>query len=90
MQFSLILWSIWGVVFLFFVIVKIYIMRLSREEDDQLVLHEGVGNVQAEQAIVMGKLAKIEPVGKALLWAVIGLSLIVVAYYAVDMVRQLQ
>lgn len=88
MQFSLVLWSIWGLVVVLFIILKIYVMGLSRDEDDQLVLQEGLSNLRTEQAVIQAKLHKVEPIQRMMMWTLIGMSLIMVAYYVVDMIQQ--
>jgi hypothetical protein len=90
MQASMILWSIWGAVFAGYVVIRIYMMRLSRDEDDQLVLQESTSHVKAEQAEIMSRLNKVEPIQRLMMWGVIGMSVIVVCYYVVDMIRQFQ
>jgi hypothetical protein len=88
MQLSMVLWSVWGLLVLVFVVLRIYTMGLNRNEDDQLLLHEGVSHVRAEQEVVMARLHKVEPINKTLLWLVIGMSLVIVAYYVVDVIQQ--
>jgi hypothetical protein len=88
MQLSLVLWSVWGVVVLSFIVMKIYVMGLSRDEDDQLVLQDGLSHVKDEQAVILTKLHRIEPIQRTLLWLVIGMSLVMVGYYVFDMISQ--
>jgi len=90
MQLSMVIWSVWGLVVLSFIIVKIYVMGLSRDEDDQLVLQDSTSHVKAEQSIIIARLNQIEPIQKTLLWAVIGMTVVVVGYYTYDMIRQFQ
>jgi uncharacterized membrane protein YjfL (UPF0719 family) len=90
MQLSIVLWAVWGVLVLLFVIIKIYVMRLGRDEEDVLVLEEGTSQFRAEQAAIAAKLNKIEPIQRIMMWAVIVMSLAVVAYYIVDMIHQFQ
>jgi len=52
------------------IILKIYIGRLSRDEDDQIVLDDAFDHVKAEQAAIMAKVNKLEPARKATLWLV--------------------
>jgi hypothetical protein len=90
MPLPLVLWSVWGVVVVLFVILKIYMMGLSRDEDDQLVLQEGVSQHTAEQAAIMARFHKVEPLRRLLFWALIAMSLVIIGYYVVDMIRQFQ
>lgn len=90
MAFPIVMWAIWGALVLLFVIIKIYTMGLSRDEDDQLVLQEGLSNVKVEQAAIVARLHKVEPIQRAVLWLLAAMSLFVIVYYVHDMIRQFQ
>lgn len=82
------MWSVWGALFLVFIAFKVYVSRLSRNEDDQLILQDSSGHVRAEQEAILARLEKTKPVGIAIL-ALFGLMTIYVAgYYILDMLRQ--
>ena len=82
------MWIIWGVVVLLFIAVKIYASRMSRDEDDQLILQDSSGVLKAEQAAIMGRLNKFKPVQVTATWALAAMTLVVVIYYVHDMVSQ--
>ena len=91
MQLPVVIWSMWGIVALCFTIIKIYTMRLGRDEEDILVLDDTAMSAhQAEQTAVLSKLHKAEPIQRVLLWTLIGMSLIVVVYYVFDFIHQFQ
>jgi len=79
---------IWGALFLLFIVVKIYVSRMSRDEDDQLILQDSSGVLKAQQAAIMGRLNKFKPVQLAVTWALAAMTLIVVVYYVHDMLSQ--
>ena len=82
------MWVAWGLVFLTFVGFRVYVARMSRNEDDQLVLQDSSAHVRKEQEVIMDRLQKTKPVGRAIL-AVFGvMTLYVAGYYVMDMVRQ--
>ncbi len=83
-----IMWSVWGLLVVLMIILKIYTGRLSRDEDDQIVLDDAFDHVKAEQAAIMAKVNKLEPVRKASLWLVGLASLFVVGYYVLDIINQ--
>jgi hypothetical protein len=83
-----IMWSVWALLVVLMIILKIYIGRLSRDEDDQIVLDDAFDHVKAEQAAIMAKVNKLEPARKATLWLVGLASLFVVGYYVVDIINQ--
>jgi hypothetical protein len=90
MQFSTVLWTIWGVLTGSYAIIRIYEMGLGRDEEDLVLLHEGLSNAQAEQAAIAARLNRVEPIKRKMMWVVFSMSLVVVTYYIVDMVRQFQ
>jgi len=88
MGFVLAMWTIWGLVFLLFIAARVYVSRLSRDEDDQLILDESFGHLKAEQDAIIGKLNKFKPVQSAATWSLGAMTLIVVVYYVHDMISQ--
>jgi cell division protein FtsX len=86
--FVAIMWGIWGVLVLVMLGLKIYAGRLSRNEENQLVLDSAFDNLKIEQAEIADSIHKIEPVRKASLWLVVAATVFVVGYYAVDVVNQ--
>ncbi|HEY3707620.1 MAG TPA: hypothetical protein VGL22_21340 [Terracidiphilus sp.] len=83
-----IMWGAWGMVFLTFVAFKVYVSRMSRNEDDQLVLQESSDHVREEQEAIMSQLQRTRPVGRALLGLLGAMTLYVAGYYLMDVFRQ--
>jgi len=90
MSFVPVMWVVWGLLVLAFIISKLYTSRLSRDEDDQLILDDSFDQVKNEQAAISSRLSKAQPIQRALLWIVIAASILVAAYYILDAVRQFQ
>lgn len=90
MQLSVVLWSVWGLLVVLFVIMKIYVSRLSRDEDDQLVLDDSFEHVKQEQAAIVAQLNKVQPIQTTLLWLLGAMTVFVIVYYIIDMIRQFQ
>jgi len=63
-------------------------MGLSRDEDDQLVLQDGLSHVKAEQAVIVAKLNKVEPLQKTVLWLIAAMTLFVIGFYVLDIIQQ--
>jgi hypothetical protein len=82
--------GIWVALILAFLVLKIYAGRLSRDEDDQLVLDDSFQHVREEQAAIASRLEKVQPVVRTVLYLVIVMTLFVAAYYIHDMIRQFQ
>jgi hypothetical protein len=83
------MWSVWGALVLLVVGLKLYTSRLTRDEDDQLILDDSFDNVKFEQAAIVAKLAKIEPVRKVALWLAAAASVVVAVYYVRDILLTL-
>lgn len=84
-----VMWSVWGVLVLLVVGLKMYTSRLTRDEDDQLILDDSFENVKIEQAAIVAKLARIEPVRKVALWPAAAASAVVAVYYVRDILLSL-
>jgi len=68
--------------------LKIYTGRLTRDEDDQLILDSAFDHVKSQQAALIAKVNKIEPLRKASLWLVVLATVFVIGYYVLDVVNQ--
>jgi hypothetical protein len=88
MNFVPAMWAVWIVLALSFIALKLYISRLSRDEDDEVVLSESLDRVRVEQAGITAKINKVEPVEHVVLWALGATSVLVAAYYIHDMINQ--
>jgi hypothetical protein len=82
------MWSVWGALFLVFLGFKVYVSRLSRNEDDQLVLQESSNHVLAEQQAILTRLEKTKPLGTVILGMLGVMSIYIAGYYIMDVVRQ--
>jgi len=82
------MWGVWGASFLVFIAFRVYLYRMSRNEEDQLVLQESSARLVAEQRAIATRLENAKPVGTAIL-AVFGcMTIFVFGYYIVDMIHQ--
>jgi ribosomal 50S subunit-associated protein YjgA (DUF615 family) len=82
------MWAVWGAIILIMLALKIYNGRLTRDEDDQLVLDSAFDHVKAQQAALMEKVHKIEPLRKASLWLAVAATVFVIGYYVMDILSQ--
>ena len=90
MQFAPVMWVVWSALLLLFAIVHVIVGRLARDEDDEVILHDSLDRVRQEQAAITARLERVEPVKRALMWLLVAMTLVVIAYYALDVYRQLQ
>ena len=83
-----VIWSIWGVSVLLMAAVSLYASRLAKDEEDQLFLADSSSHAKTEQADIVSKVGKLEPLKRASLALVGAMTLVVLAYYVFDVVKQ--
>ena len=83
-----VMWMVWGALVLIMLALKVYSGRVTRNEDDHLVLDSAFDNLRAEQAAIMAKVHKIEPLKKVSLWLAVAATAFVVGYYVIDVMSQ--
>ena len=83
-----VIWSMWGVTILLMAAVRVYASRLGKDEEDQVFLSDSSSHAQMEQAAIAMKVGKIEPIKKTALLLAGTMTIILVAYYVVDLVKQ--
>jgi hypothetical protein len=88
MNFVPAMWTVWAVLVLVSVILKLYVSRLGRDEEDEVILLESSEHLRTEQAAILSRLHRVEPVQRAFLWVLGAATLFVVVYYVHDMVNQ--
>ena len=86
--FAPVLWSIWGAFILLFAIVKLYISRLSRDEEDQIFLDDSFDHLKAQQMAIVAKVNKVQPVLYTFMGLFAAATLFVIGYYIWDIVNQ--
>ena len=82
------MWSVWGALVLLMIILKFYNARLTRDEDDQIILDDSFNHIKAEQDMLMAKIHKLEPIVRVSTALAAVATLFVVGYYVLDMVNQ--
>jgi nucleoside recognition membrane protein YjiH len=83
------MWTVWGVLVLLLAVLKLYIGRLTRDEDDQVILDDSFSSVKDEQAAIVAKVNKIEPLLRLNLWLVGAMTVFVIGYYIRDILLNL-
>jgi nucleoside recognition membrane protein YjiH len=89
MSFVPVMWAIWGILVVLLAALFVYRSRLTRDEDDQVILDDSFDNVKNEQAEIVAKVKKIEPYVRVFLWLVGAMTLFVIVYYIRDIFLQL-
>jgi hypothetical protein len=83
-----VMWVVWGLFLLVFIAFKVYVSRISRNEDDQLVLQESSAHLRTEQEAILARVEKAKPIGNTLLGLLSVMTICVAGYYVMDIVRQ--
>ena len=83
-----VMWTIWGALVVIMLALKIYTGRLAQNEDDQLVLDDAFENVRAEQAAIIAKVNRIQPIRRVSMWLAVAATVFVAGYYIWDIVNQ--
>jgi hypothetical protein len=83
------MWIIWAAFVVFMAVVYLYRASLQKNEEDQIFLDDSFQQEKAEQAIIVAKVTRIEPVARIARWLVILMTIFVIAYYVWDILRQL-
>lgn len=90
MQFAPVMWVVWSALLLLFIVVNLISGRFARDEDDQLILQDSLEHVRQEQADIVARLNRIEPLKRTLMWLVIAMTVVVIGYYALNIYHQFQ
>jgi hypothetical protein len=83
-----IMWFVWGALVVLLDVVNLYQSRLARDEEDQIFLGEGFKEERSAQAAIAERVNKVQPFKRLALWMVAAMTLFVVAYYILDVIRQ--
>jgi Tfp pilus assembly protein PilN len=88
MTFIPVMWAVWALCVLVLAVLYLYRSRISRDEEDQIFLDDSFNHQRSAQAAIQAKVAKVEPIlhGSMVLAGVV--TLFVVGYYALDIIKQ--
>lgn len=82
------MWIVWVALLIVFIAFRVYVYRMSRNEDDQLALQDSSAHLRQEQEAIAARLEGARPVGRAILAVFGAMTIYVAGYYVLDMVRQ--
>jgi hypothetical protein len=89
MTFVPVMWTVWAAFVVFTAAMYLYRSSLTRDEEDQIFLDDSFDHEKAAQAIIVSKVAKVEPLVRMSRWLVVAMSVFVAVYYARDIMVQL-
>jgi hypothetical protein len=84
-----VMWTVWAAFVVFTAAVYIYRSSLTRDEEDQIFLDDSFEHEKNAQAMIVSKVAKVDPLAHVGVWLVVGMSVVVAIYYARDIMIQL-
>ncbi len=83
-----IMWAVWGVSLVFMAGVSIFAARLGRNEEAQIFLAESSNRVKSDQDAILARVNKIRPLKMTALGIAGSMTVIVLAYYLIDIFHQ--
>ncbi len=89
MTFVPVMWTVWAAFVVVTGALYIYRSSLTRDEEDQIFLDDSFEHEKIEQAMIIAKVHKVEPVLKAALWLVVAMTAVVLIYYVRDIMVHL-
>ena len=89
MTFAPVMWTVWAAFVVFTAAVYLYRSSLTRDEEDQIFLDDSFEHEKAAQAVIVSRVAKVEPLVRVGRLLVIAMTAVVIVYYAHDIMVQL-
>lgn len=89
MTFAPVMWIVWCAVVAVMAALHIYRSSLTRDEEDQIFLDDSFEHEKNAQAAIVARVSKVEPVLRVAQWCVVGMTVIVLAYYVRDILLHL-
>lgn len=84
-----VMWIVWSAIVVLMVGLHVYRSSLEKDEEDQLFLDESFEHERAANAAIVARASRVEPLVTVSHWLVAAISVLVIAYYAWDILRQL-
>ena len=83
-----VMWVVWGVSLVLTAGVSLYAARLGRNEESQIFLADSSSHEKSEQEAIATRIGRIQPLKHAVMAAAGLMTLLILAYYVLDAVRQ--
>jgi hypothetical protein len=83
------MWTVWGVLVLILAALYVYRSKLTQDEDDQLILDDSFDNVKNQQAEIVAKVNRLQPVLRIFLWLLAAATVFILGYYIRDILINL-
>ncbi len=83
-----VMWIVWCVLVVLTVALYIYRANLTRDEEDQIFLDDSFQHEKANQAAIIARAEKLQPVIRAALALAGVATLFIIGYYVIDIFHQ--
>jgi hypothetical protein len=83
-----VLWAVWSLLVAITAALFIYRANLTRDEEDQIFLDDSFEHERSAQAAIVARVNKIQPYLRIALVLAAVATLMVIAYYIVDILNQ--
>ena len=83
-----VLWAVWSVLVAITAALYVYRSNLTKDEEDQIFLDDSFEHERSAQALIVAKVNKIQPVLRIAMILAAVATLLVIAYYVVDILNQ--
>jgi hypothetical protein len=83
-----VMWTVWGFFAAITTVLVLYRASLNRNEEDQIFLDESFDHEKSEQEAIVARINKIEPVVRLSFWLVSAATLLLLVYYAWNIIAQ--
>lgn len=84
-----VMWSVWAAFVVVTAALYIYRSNLARDEEDQIFLDDSFDHEKAEQAAIVARVQKIDPLVRVSQWLVVSMTAVVLIYYVRDILVHL-
>lgn len=88
MSMVIVMWAVWAALVLVAAGLFIYRSSLTKNEEDQIFLDDSFQHEQVEQAAIVAKVNRVQPILRASIWLVGLATLFVIGYYILDIINQ--
>jgi len=89
MTFAPVMWTAWAALVVVMAALYLYRSSLTRDEEDQIFLDDSFEHEKAQQAAIVARVQKIEPLVRAARWLVATMTAVVLVYYVRDILVHL-
>jgi hypothetical protein len=83
-----VMWAVWAALVLILAALYLYRSRVERDEEDQIFLDDSFQQQRSEQAAIVARVHKIQPVLRASMILASIATVFVIGYYILDVVNQ--